>query len=140
MPELQLFKIAVSAFVVQEGSVLLLKRRDDEVFLPGVWEVPGGGMNEGETIEQGVMRETREEAGVEISVGKLFGYFEYVDSRGQPTLNLNFICTLKDVNAQINVTSGEMAEGRWVNASEFNAIPFTSDLMKRACQQALDLH
>jgi len=71
----QLFKLAVSAFIVQNGKILILKRRDDEAFLPGTWEVPGGGVDENETVEQAVIRETKEEAGMDIIPQKLFGLF-----------------------------------------------------------------
>lgn len=66
MSNLQLFKIAVSAFIVKDHRLLILKRADDEAFLPGVWEVPGGGVDEGETIQEGVIRETMEEAGLSV--------------------------------------------------------------------------
>jgi 8-oxo-dGTP pyrophosphatase MutT (NUDIX family) len=72
MAKLQLFKIAVSAFIVKNNKLLILKRADDEAFLPGTWEVPGGGIDEGESIEEGVMRETMEEAGIHVNP-KRFG-------------------------------------------------------------------
>ncbi len=139
MPDLQVFKIAVSAFIVKENSILILKRRDDETFLPGVWEVPGGGIDQGETIEQGVIRETQEEAGIAATVGPLFGYFEYVDGYGQKTVNLNFLCSMKNAQQQVDVSSGEMAGFNWITLEEFKTISFTSSIMELACKQALEL-
>ena len=135
----QLFKVAVSAFVVDSEKVLLLKRRDDELFLPGKWEVPGGGVDEGETIEQGLVREAMEEAGIEIKIGSCFGYFEYVDGFGQKTVNLNFLCLLKDDTQMVDTSSGEMDGARWVPSDELDTVPLTSLEMMNACKQALEL-
>ena len=48
------------------GRVLLFKRRDT-----GVWELPGGGIEWGETPEQAAEREGREETGMNVKVGEL---------------------------------------------------------------------
>ncbi len=139
MFDLQAFKIAVSAFMVKDGKVLILKRGDDdEAFLPGTWEVPGGGIDQGETIEQGVIRETREEAGIDVTVGRLFGYFEYVDGHGQKTVNLNFLCNAKNDQAEVDTSSGEMVGSRWIGLEEFKTVKFTSSVMEDTCRQALN--
>lgn len=139
MNEPQLFKIAVSAFVIKDDKLLVLKRGEDETFLPGVWEVPGGGVDQGETIEGGLIREAKEEAGITISVGRLFGYFEYEDGFGQKTLNLNFLCRMDPPSQAVDVSSGEMVEARWTNLEEGDEFPFTSTTMQDACKQALSL-
>lgn len=136
--QLQLFKIAVSAFIVRDGKLLILKRRDDEKFLPGVWEVPGGGVDEGETIENAVVRETKEEAGMEVIPQKLFGFFEYVDGFGQKTVNLNFSCQLSNQSQEPNVSFGEMEKAEWATIDDLDKFIFTSDTMREACKDALN--
>jgi 8-oxo-dGTP diphosphatase len=57
---------AVSALVIRGGEVLLV-RRGKTPYL-NHWSLPGGGVEPGETLEQAVRREVREETGLEISV------------------------------------------------------------------------
>ena len=139
MSEPQLFKIAVSAFIVKDGRILLLKRKEDEMFLPGVWEVPGGGVDQDETIEQAVVRETKEEAGLTVTLEKLFSYFEYTDGFGQKTVNLNFICRMKDASQSADTSFGEMERADWVLPKNFADKCFTSEIMLEACKDALRL-
>ena len=77
-----LFKIAVSAFVVRHQKLLIVQRAHHESFLPGSWEVPGGGVEPGETITAATIREAQEEAGITVEPKQLFSYFEYIDHRG----------------------------------------------------------
>lgn len=137
MSNLQGFKIAVSAFIVRNDRLLILKRADDETFLPGVWEVPGGGIDEGESIEEGVIRETLEEAGIHVTPQKLFGFFEYVDGYNQKTVNLNFICEMNNDSEDTDTSSGEMERAAWVTLAELNEYQFTSPIMRKACEDAL---
>ena len=64
-------KIAVVALVEHEGKILLgKKRRDSEGYFAGKWHIPGETMEDGETDEEALIRGMREEAGIEIRVGR----------------------------------------------------------------------
>ena len=64
--------IEVSAALIFHGGQLLITQRHADAHLGGLWEFPGGKREPGETFEQCLVREIREELGVEIAVGKLF--------------------------------------------------------------------
>jgi mutator protein MutT len=64
--------VEVSAALIFRAGKLLITQRHAESHLGGLWEFPGGKLEPGETFEQCLVREIREELGVEISVGKLF--------------------------------------------------------------------
>jgi len=64
--------IEVSAALIFRDGKLLITRRHAKSHLGGLWEFPGGKREAGETFEQCLVREIREELGVEISVGELF--------------------------------------------------------------------
>jgi ADP-ribose pyrophosphatase YjhB (NUDIX family) len=70
-----------SAFVVDEDGRILLARRAYEPD-KGMWDVPGGFLEEGEDPVAGLRRELREEAGIEIEVGEFVGLF--TDTYGHP--------------------------------------------------------
>lgn len=63
----------VTAAVLFQRGRLLLAKRTPHSSLPGVWELPGGKVESGETPESCLAREMREEFGVEVAVGELFG-------------------------------------------------------------------
>jgi 8-oxo-dGTP diphosphatase len=52
------------------GRVLLIRRSADVSWDPGLWELPGGKADHGETIEDALVREAREETGLALEVGR----------------------------------------------------------------------
>ncbi|MEM8609745.1 MAG: 8-oxo-dGTP diphosphatase MutT [Myxococcota bacterium] len=59
--------IVAAAVVVHDGKVLLTQRTADQ-HLAGMWEFPGGKLEEGEAPEEALVRECREECGIEVAV------------------------------------------------------------------------
>jgi (d)CTP diphosphatase len=62
--------IAVVAAIIEWAGTVLLARRSRERDHAGLWEFPGGKVEPGETDAQALIRELREEFGVEIAVGE----------------------------------------------------------------------
>lgn len=54
----------------REGRILLIRRSREVKWDPGLWELPGGKADYGETIEQALVREVREETGLGLDVGR----------------------------------------------------------------------
>lgn len=67
-------------FVAPDGDVLVLRRSSAEANFSGHWALPGGGVDAGETPEQGALREAREEMGVDAAGG-----MKLLDRRMTPT-------------------------------------------------------
>jgi 8-oxo-dGTP diphosphatase len=64
------FRIAVSAVICDRGKVLLAHRRDIDW-----WNLPGGGMEPGETVDEALVREVFEETGLEVKIERLVGVY-----------------------------------------------------------------
>ena len=62
----------VAAAVIIEDHRVLLTRRPEGQHLAGLWEFPGGKLEDGESPEQAVVRECREECGIEVEVFEIF--------------------------------------------------------------------
>jgi len=60
----------VSVAVIQNGQILLTQRSD----LP-IWVLPGGAVDDGESLAQAAIRETREETGLEVELTRLVGVY-----------------------------------------------------------------
>jgi 8-oxo-dGTP diphosphatase len=66
-----IFRIGVFALIFDdEGRILLGHRRDVDW-----WNLPGGGMDAGETVDEALCREVREETGLDVEVGQLVGVY-----------------------------------------------------------------
>lgn len=65
-----LFRVSASALIFEEGRILLAHRRDIDW-----WNLPGGGMEAGETLEEAVIREVYEETGLQVEVEQLVGVY-----------------------------------------------------------------
>ncbi|MBV9691101.1 MAG: NUDIX domain-containing protein [Ktedonobacteraceae bacterium] len=64
------FRIGVYALIFENGQVLLAHRRDIDW-----WNLPGGGMEVGETVDEALRREVREETGLEVELEQLVGVY-----------------------------------------------------------------
>lgn len=67
--------VGLGAVVWHQGKVLMIRRGRPP--RAGIWSLPGGGQLLGETVEDGIRREIREETGIEI---ELLGLLEVIDS------------------------------------------------------------
>lgn len=75
------------------GSVLLLHRRAED-YMGGLWELPSGGVEEGESLIEALHREVDEETGLHLdSVAEYLGHFDYLSGSGSKTRQFNFTVT-----------------------------------------------
>lgn len=98
---------------------VLIALRPEDAMLGGLWEFPGGKQEEGEEIENTVIRELKEELGVNISITKPFMKLDHAYSHFKITLHA-FLCELKNGTP----TPNSSQEVRWVSLDELNNYPF----------------
>ncbi|RJR32668.1 MAG: NUDIX hydrolase [Deltaproteobacteria bacterium] len=72
-------KLAVIGLVPLKGGLVLVRRAIDPGY--GLWVIPGGFVDVGETLEKAVVRETLEEARLEVEVVRLLNVYSYKGSR-----------------------------------------------------------
>ena len=83
-----------AALIVHEGRYLLTRRKAD-VHLGGLWEFPGGKREPGESLEECLRRELREELGIEITEPSPFQVIRH--AYPEKTVELHFFrCSIKD--------------------------------------------
>lgn len=105
--------VQVSAALIFRAGKLLITQRHAKSHLGGLWEFPGGKREPGESFEQCLVREIREELGAEISVGELFE----VISHDYPEKSVHlkfFICKLLSGEPQ----PLDCAAVKWIEKTE----------------------
>ena len=80
------FRIGVFGIIIEDGNVLLGLRRDIDW-----WNLPGGGMELGETVDEALQREVLEETGLQVRVGRLVGVYSKPQKQ---EMVLTFLCQI----------------------------------------------
>ena len=111
--------IEVSAALIFRSGKLLITQRHAKSHLGGLWEFPGGKREAGETFEQCLVREIREELGVEISVGELLEEISHDYAEKSVRLKF-FICKILSGEPQ----PLDCAAVKWIKKSELAAHAF----------------
>jgi 8-oxo-dGTP diphosphatase len=107
--------ITTGVAVVKGNKILVVRRVAHDDTLAGEWELPGGGVDIGETIEQGAARELREETGLEVEkVIATFEGFDYTTSKKPKARQVNFRVIAKP--GKIQLTEHDMY--RWITAKD----------------------
>lgn len=114
------------------GRTLLSRRRDDQP-MGGLWELPGGKVEEGESPEQALRREVEEELGVGCRVDAIWDvvFHRYA---GFDLLMLVYACTLDGEPRAV-----EVAELAWVEAARLRGwpvLPADVPLLDRLAREA----
>jgi ADP-ribose pyrophosphatase YjhB (NUDIX family) len=102
--------IAVNVAVIHEEKVLLTKREDFEV-----WCLPSGGVEEGESLAEAALRETKEETGVDVELTRLVGVY----SRLGGIHDVHAILfTAKPIGGELKTQPGETIEVAYFSFEE----------------------
>lgn len=108
--------IKVVAAIIKEGNKILATQRGYGEFQGG-WEFPGGKIELGETKEEALIREIREELDTEIVVEELFDTVEYDYPNFHLSMNC-FICSIKEGNFVLK----EHQEARWLTKETLDSV------------------
>ena len=109
--------IEVSCAIILDGERVLATQRSEEMPHPLKWEFPGGKLKSGETPENCIIREIREELGVEITVLQLLPSVKHAYSTTNIKL-IPFVCRIKGGDISLS----EHKSYRWVHRTELGQI------------------
>ena len=118
----------VGAVIKDEGGRLLLILRGHEPG-KGLWSIPGGKIEPGETDEQAVVREVREETGLTVSCGRLLGAAELPGADGVVIEVRDYLAALSPGAAPAVAKAGDDAAAvRWVSDAHADAMDARGEL------------
>lgn len=132
--------ITVDAVILTAGHVLLIKRRDDP--FKGHWALPGGFMNIDESLLAAVIRETREETGLDISECPILpvGYFDEPtrDHRGR-VVSFAFVVGIPFALTAQAVAGDDAADFGWYPIEDLPKLAFDHEqIIKQSLEKWKD--
>ena len=128
--------------IVQDGRVLLVQRGRDP--MKGQWTLPGGVLEVGESLVEGVAREVREETGLEIEVLELVELLDRIHREdGRVRFHYviaDYLCRLTGGELKAASDADEVCwveRAEWTNAGALNLDPITVRVIEAAWQRAV---
>jgi 8-oxo-dGTP diphosphatase len=117
--------LGVGALIFRGDSVLLVERGKEP--LKGYWSLPGGVVEAGETLEQAIRREVREETGLEIEIVEVLEIFERImrDAEGRAEYHYVLIDYLCRANTGEAEPASDVAQVAWVRREELDRYRIT---------------
>jgi 8-oxo-dGTP diphosphatase len=120
--------LAVSAAIVRDGKILVVRRARAPAH--GLFSLPGGVVEVGETLTDAVTREVREETGMAIEPVALAGFRETIvrDAKGRVERHFIILCFAARWRAGEPVLNDELDDARWLDPAELTSLPTTPGL------------
>ena len=123
--------------IVHAGRVLLIERGQEP--LKGEWSLPGGALEVGERLEEGVVREVEEETGLRVETAGVVEVFDRIsrDDAGRVRYHfvlVDFLCHLRDgERAEAVQCASDAVRARWVGPDELGGVrDFTVKVIRKA--------
>lgn len=114
---MQTYEISKALVLNQEGKLLLLRRSQSDKRRPGQWDMPGGRVDPGEDIRQALVRETQEEAGIEVPLKQFRLIYGLSKVRENVSITWNFFTVQLHDTPEV-ILSFEHSEYRWMTPAE----------------------
>jgi len=109
-----------------DGKVLLIKRQSNDNSLPGFWELPSGNIDKGETKPEALVREVKEETGIDISniIVKQVDeeYYEFKTENGdtKKVTEHTFLCQVP--HSLLVSLSDEHSDFQWIELEKLDSV------------------
>ncbi len=120
--------LAVSAAIFRDGKVLIARRARPPAH--GLYTLPGGGVELGETLEQAVIREVREETALEIEPIELAGFRQAIVRDAAGRVERHFVVlpfAARFISGEISLNE-ELAEAHWLDPMDLGGLKTTDGL------------
>lgn len=124
--------IVLTGILKDKDLFLAVKRSDNDNFFPGAWEFPGGHLEDGETLEQGLARELKEEIGYEEAITPVITH--YTDEIKEEAEELIHNIELDFI---INVNKEKMIIKLSEEHTEYKWLPKDSELLDEYIKEKL---
>jgi 8-oxo-dGTP diphosphatase len=120
--------IAVGVVVMRDGKMLAIQRGREPG--RGLWAVPGGMIDVGETLAEAAAREAKEETGLDVEVGEVCWVAEAIrrDAEGRVVYHNVIIDYVATASPGDPVCADDAMDVRWVGPDDVESLPFTPSM------------
>ena len=130
--------VGVAAVVIEDDRVVLVRRGSPPAY--GEWSLPGGAVEPGETLEQAVVREVKEEIGLEVEVVELVAVLDriFLDPEGEVQFHyvlMDFLCRRKGGRLRASSDAISCAQVVFEALSRYRLTQETREVINRAYQR-----
>jgi ADP-ribose pyrophosphatase YjhB (NUDIX family) len=127
--------VGVGGVVIQDGRALVVRRATEP--LKGEWSIPGGMLELGEKLREGIAREVQEETGLIVKVGEVLDVFDSIfpDSEGRTQYHFVLVDFLCEPLSGDLMASSDVSEAKWVTEEEATRLgmkPATLSVIRKA--------
>lgn len=111
--------ITACIFLHKKGRLFVAKRADTKNFLPGKYELVGGHIEFGETIEGGLTREIKEELHIDIEIQYPFYVFTYISENGNKhSVEIDYLARMANPEQEIKLNPEDHSGYKWITEVE----------------------
>lgn len=119
---------SVGAVMIDDGRILLIQR--ERGAYAGMWAVPGGRQRRGETMQEAVRREVREETGLIVEVGDSLWIGDILDPADPPAYHYTVVDFAASAIGGELEAGDDAADARWVDLAEVRDLPLTPTMLE----------
>ena len=142
----ELHRIAITGIIYNdEGKYLITRRSLEKKAFPGMWTVPGGGINTDDyintppttsagqwynVVEQTLRREIREEVSLEIEKPEYLLDLTFIRPDKVPVLVLSYFCKYKSGDVKIDADNGDTIDAKWATLDELRSYELIQGILE----------